>query len=102
MEGATGGTQPPSSVVCDNKKVRVHRAVCARKSEVITYTIRVWLKPEEVPSREHFFAEKSKNLLKDLVSGVTDAISSAGRKFCDYGLHGIENLETLNLTLCSI
>jgi hypothetical protein len=48
----------------ETKNIQTHRAVFNRKSEVSTYMIRVWLNPEDVPSRNNFFALRSQELLR--------------------------------------
>ena len=56
----------------------------------------MWLQAEEVPSREQFYARKSKELFLATMQGDGDAADLAGRKFCDYGLHGLEQLASVN------
>jgi hypothetical protein len=96
MRTASNGSVPPSSIIEETSTVRVHRAVCARKSETTTYIIREWLKAEEIPTREHFFASRSKELLNNVLKKNENALKIAGKAFCDCGLHGLENLLALN------
>ncbi len=100
-----GGEAPPDNIVKQTKNMDLHRIVCPRKGESIIFEIRVWTRPEETPSREMFYANQSKAMhamvtAKDMSLGnggpADDSLANIGQMYCDYGLHGIENLSTLN------
>jgi hypothetical protein len=86
IDGCLGSSPPPSSVSEETKNIQTHRAVFDRKSEVLTHMIRVWLNPEDVPSRNKFFALRSQDIAETICEGNDNIVALAGSKYCDYGV----------------
>eukprot|EP01038_Epipyxis_sp_PR26KG_P004325 gene4325-6126_t len=95
IKNASGEDQPLSIILEETKTIRTHKVTCARKTESIEFKIREWIQPELVPDRKTLFSNRSKQMLTDMLQSSEIKLLPF-RQFCDYGLHGLENMATLN------